>query len=111
MDAEERTQNAITITRGVLKQALDSPFTMAVMTKDCTNPDHIEYQVEMILCYLEKTAPKKPETSISSWDQAPLTQLTYDEALDDIMAVLDQVPKDLRRELIETFFQEAEASR
>lgn len=62
MDAEERTATAIEITRGILKKALDSPFTIVTMTKGFTNPDHIEDEVERILCYLEKTKHKKVQS-------------------------------------------------
>jgi len=61
MDAETRTRDAIEITRVVLKSALASPFTLAVMTVDDLDPDAIEDQVMAILCYLEKTKPEKPE--------------------------------------------------
>lgn len=59
MNAEERTAMAITITRVVLKKALDSPFTMVEMTARSMNPHHVEDQVTVILEYLEKTAPDR----------------------------------------------------
>jgi len=58
MDAETRTKTAITITRDVLKKALTSPFTMAVMTAEEMNPERVEDVVYLILCYLEKTKPQ-----------------------------------------------------
>ena len=61
MDAEERTQDAITITREILMKALDSPFTMVEMTMFEEDPEHVQDKVYDILCYLEKTKPKKPE--------------------------------------------------
>jgi len=61
MDTEKRTRDAITITRLILKMALESSFTLAVMTAEDMDPNHIEYQVERILCYLEKTRPEKLE--------------------------------------------------
>ena len=62
MDAEERTRDAITITRSILKMALTSPFTLAVMTVDQMDPDAMEDMVVDILEYLEKTRPvKTPE--------------------------------------------------
>ena len=61
MDAEERTRDAITITRALFKMALTSPFTMASMAAFETDPDDIEDQVLAILCYLEKTRPVKAE--------------------------------------------------
>jgi len=64
MDAETRTHTAITITRGILKKALDSPFTMVEMTWFDIDPDAVEDEVERILCYLEKTAPEKPEEGL-----------------------------------------------
>ena len=59
MDAEKRAIMAISLTREVLTRALDSPFTMAVMTRDGVTPNDIEYHIEQILEYLEKTAPDK----------------------------------------------------
>ena len=61
MDAEQRTRDAITITRIILKQAMMSPFTLAVMTVDSMDPDAMEDTVVDILEYLEKTRPGKPE--------------------------------------------------
>lgn len=62
MDAEERTRNAIIVTRNLLQKALTSPFTLAVMTAENVNPNHVEDKVFDILCYLEKTSPtKSPE--------------------------------------------------
>jgi len=66
MDAEERTRTAITITRLILKMALESPFTLAVMTAEDMDPDDVEDQVERILCYLEKTRPRPPEEAEES---------------------------------------------
>ncbi|MBA7630973.1 hypothetical protein ES703_38500 [subsurface metagenome] len=59
MTAEERTATAIEITREVLKMALSSPFTMVEMTGRSMNPNDVQDQVTAILCYLEKTNPKK----------------------------------------------------
>jgi len=61
MDAEQRTRDAIFITRAILTKALTSPFTLAVMTYHDVTPTQIEDEVEWILHYLEKTKPKKPE--------------------------------------------------
>ena len=61
MDAEQRTRDAITITREVLRKALASPFTMAQMTTFGVDPEHIQDKVYDLLCYLEKTRPEKPE--------------------------------------------------
>lgn len=59
MDAEKRTQTAITITRVLLKSALTSPFTMVTITMDLVKPGDVEDAVYEILCYLEKTKPEK----------------------------------------------------
>ena len=61
MNAEERTRDAITITRTILTKALTSPFTLAVMTVESMDPDAIEDMVVDILGYLEKTRPVKAE--------------------------------------------------
>jgi len=61
MNAEQRTQDAITITRTILTKALTSPFTLAVMTWGEVEPEVMEDVVDDILRYLEKTSPKKPE--------------------------------------------------
>jgi len=61
MDAETRTQVAIDCARKILMKALDSPFTMALITINEMDPDAVEDQVERILCYLEKTRPRKAE--------------------------------------------------
>jgi len=61
MDAETRTQNAITITRNVLRKALNSPFTMVKFTANGIDPERVEDSVYRVLCYLEKTAAKKPK--------------------------------------------------
>ena len=61
MDAEERTRDAITITRAILTKALTSPFTMVTMVWYDLDPDDLEDQVERVLCYLEKTRPRKPK--------------------------------------------------
>lgn len=60
--AEERTWNAIQITRRILRKALDSPFTLAVMTAEDLDPDHVEDEVERILYYLEKTKNKQVQS-------------------------------------------------
>ncbi|GAH72286.1 unnamed protein product, partial [marine sediment metagenome] len=62
MDAEMRTQSAITCTRYILQKALDSPFTMTVITLDDLNPEHLQDKIYEILCYLEKTKHKKVKT-------------------------------------------------
>ena len=61
MDAEQRTRDAITITRTILTKALTSPFTMVTMVWYDLDPDDLEDQVERVLCYLEKTRPVKAE--------------------------------------------------
>ena len=61
MNAEQRTQDAITITRTILTKALTSPFTLAVMTVESMDPDAIEDMVVDVLEYLEKTRPVKAE--------------------------------------------------
>ena len=61
MDAETRAIMAISLTRSILTKALDSPFTLVVMTRDIVNPDTVEDTVAEILRYLEKTAPEKPQ--------------------------------------------------
>lgn len=48
-------------------------------------------------------------TGISSWGNESLKEQTYDEALDDIMAILTQVPEATRGELIKAITSEAEA--
>ena len=61
MDAEQRTRDAITITRTILTKALTSPFTMAELTIWEVPPESIENQVTEMLKYLEKTRPVKAE--------------------------------------------------
>ena len=61
MDTEERTLDAITITRALFKMALTSPFTMAELTIWEVPPESIENQVTEMLKYLEKTRPVKAE--------------------------------------------------
>jgi len=61
MDAEQRTRDAITITRTILTKALTSPFTLVVMTRDEVDPDAMEDKVYEVLWYLEKTRPVKPK--------------------------------------------------
>jgi len=61
MDAEQRTRDAITITREVRRKALASPFTMAQMTLFEVDPEHVQDKVYDLLEYLDKTNPKKPE--------------------------------------------------
>ena len=61
MDAEQRTHQAITITREVLKKALASPFTMTELTIWEVPPGSIEDTVVNILEYLDKTKPGNPE--------------------------------------------------
>ena len=59
MDAEQRTLDAITITRAVLRKALTSPFTMAALTLWEVPPESIENQVTEMLKYLDKTKHEK----------------------------------------------------
>ena len=61
MDAEQRTRDAITITRSILSKAMASPFTMIHMTVFEADPEQVENKVYDILDYLDKTAPKKPK--------------------------------------------------
>jgi len=61
MDTEQRTRDAIKITRVVLKGALTSPFTLALMTTMEIDPGHVEDKVYEVLCYLEKTKPEPKE--------------------------------------------------
>ena len=61
MNAIERATMAISLTRSILTKALDSPFTLAVMTRDKVEPDAVEDTIAEILWYLEKTAPEKPQ--------------------------------------------------
>ena len=61
MDAEQRTRDAITITREILTKALTSPFTMVHMTMFEEDPEHVQDKVYDLLEYLEKTRPVKPK--------------------------------------------------
>lgn len=61
MDAEQITAIAIQATREILMKALDSPFTLAVMTVEQMDPEEVEDQVERILEYLEKTRRKEDQ--------------------------------------------------
>jgi len=61
MDAEQRTKDAITITRSILTKALTSPFTMVHMTMFEEDPEHVQDKVYDLLEYLEKTRPVKPK--------------------------------------------------
>jgi len=61
MDAEERTHDAITITRELLMNAFDDPSAIMVMTMDCIKPEDVENQVAMVLEYLDRTEPKSDE--------------------------------------------------
>ena len=61
MDADQRTRDAIIITRTILSKALTSPFTMVHMTMFEEDPEHVQDKVYDILCYLEKTRPVKAE--------------------------------------------------
>jgi len=61
MDAETRAIMAISLTRGILTKALDSPFTLVTMTWEEVEPDAVEDTIAEILWYLEKTAPEKPQ--------------------------------------------------
>lgn len=81
--AEERTKIAIGITRGVLKKAMNSPFTMGAMTDCETNPEHVQGKVYEILCYLEKTKP--------DW-------LKKDSGIDTIKEALQEQADNRRRE-------------
>lgn len=62
-DVEERTEKAITLTRILLKRALASPDTMAMMAVNEVEPEHIETQAYNFLHYLEKTDPERVERS------------------------------------------------
>lgn len=57
MDAKERKQNAVNITRELLMNAFDHPMAIIRMTVDYTKPEDVENQVAMILEYMEKTKP------------------------------------------------------
>ena len=61
MDAEKRTQIAITMTREILASLFDDPGTMAFMTFYEVEPQELEDKVCKILEYLEKTAPEEAE--------------------------------------------------
>ena len=61
MDAEKRTQIAITMTREILTSLFDDPGTMVLMSINEVDPEEIENQVCKILEYLEKTAPEEAE--------------------------------------------------
>ena len=57
MDAEERTHDAVSITRELLYNVFDDPGAIIMMTMDCIKPEDVENQVAMILEYLERTKP------------------------------------------------------
>lgn len=57
MGAKER-KDAVSITREILMNALDSPVTIAVMVEKFTDPDQVEAQVDVILEYLDRTEEK-----------------------------------------------------
>jgi len=61
MDAEKRTQIAITMTRELLANMFDDPVAMALMTYYEVESDEVEDKVYEILYYLEKTAPEEAE--------------------------------------------------
>jgi len=61
MDAEQRTLDAITITRKLMRDALNNPNAVLGMTDRGLTPEDVENQICEILEYLDKTKPKKPE--------------------------------------------------
>ena len=61
MNAEQRTRDAIALTRSILTKALTSPFTMVHMTMFEEDPEHVQDKVYDLLTYLEKTKPVKAE--------------------------------------------------
>jgi len=58
MGVEERTRDAISITRELLMNAFDDPGAIILMTIDCTKPEDVENQVAMMLEYLDRTEPE-----------------------------------------------------
>lgn len=62
MDAEKRTQIAITMTRELLANMFDDPVAMALMTYYEVEPEEVEDKVFEILYYLENTAPEEAES-------------------------------------------------
>jgi len=61
MDAEKRTQIAITMTRELLANMFDDPVAMALMTYYEVEPEEVEDKVAEVLEYLDKTAPEEAE--------------------------------------------------
>lgn len=61
MNAEKRTQIAITMTREILANMFDDPGAIAFMTFYEVEPDEVEDKVSQILYYLEKTAIEEAE--------------------------------------------------
>ena len=71
MTVEEQTQDAITITRMLLAEILANPSAILTMAVDNLEPEAIEYQVNMILKYLDMTKPEEsPETYEEAMTQA-----------------------------------------
>jgi len=68
---EEQTQDAINITRMLLTEVLANPSAILTMAVDNLEPEAIEYQVNMILKYLDMTKPEEsPETYEEAMTQA-----------------------------------------
>lgn len=59
MDAEERTKQAIHLTRNYLNHAIKTPSLMVLMAAECVDPEDLEDLITEILEYLDKTKEAK----------------------------------------------------
>ncbi len=59
MDVEERTKDAILLTRKIMLSVIDDPHTMIIMTSELVEPEEVEDKITEILEYLEKTTPEE----------------------------------------------------
>jgi len=58
MDVEERTKEAIILTREILLSVLDDPGSLIAMIVNDVAPEDVEDQVCNVLEYLGKTTPE-----------------------------------------------------
>lgn len=68
MDAEERTEKAITLTRTIMFNVFDDPGAILEMTINNVDPEEVEDKVCGILEYLEKTTQ---EAEMEKMKQGP----------------------------------------